>query len=910
MAEENSSEFQNNLKLNADQLKAFADALVTATREAGPKAEADRKAADAAKQAEAALKALNQQLRTSVVDYGKSLLTGGEGVGKFGGAVTGATDAVGNYVQNLSSKFGPLAIVLGGLIKVIGGVAAASLKQNDAIMKSYRDLAEMGSVSGSLEKLKDDLGKVGLTSEETEKFANMLKKSAPELAAFGGSVTAGKDKLIGIVQGMIGPNNQIERSMARLGYDAESMRDATASYVRNQTQLGLSQGKTQDQLRQGSVSYMTTLRELQELTGMSRDEAQKLIEQQQSDYRFAVFKAGLNDKERQRLEAGMAAYEKFNGKEAATDLMEQIVNAGDIVGEKSARASQSTMNQGYENIMDVMQGTKSVGKMIIDTGKAVDDNMKRVGTSYNIAGQALNSIAGSEELLLGSLKVRNMTEKDIEKTTKQNAASRNGRLDQNTKIEQEARALRISADRAVWEAGNLTVSMFERLTRVMFGFGKGLAKIIDKISPVILGKQTNLSASFRDVSDVQTEILEAEQEKRNIQEENNRARERILRLQEGSNQRSDTQVMIENKQKEIEALKIKLSTLTTEKEKKETTKEIEKKQKEIDHLQRLKDSSGSKNNASEKSIQTEKQKILENEKRIQAEDKKIQQLEKEKLKIEGTGENSKDGKLFPGIDTTGRNISALTGQKIGQESVEARSQAASELEPSAQGRATDILSKIKFKDKKEGTGGGDASTALLGMAEKIHELLPNTTFTALNDLYHKKNKPGSKHTIGKALDFTIDPPPESPEDAASIKEQLKDLGATRVRDEYFTDKNDETRGGHFHVEVARKGGAFKGPNSGYPVMLHGKNESVWPENKLKSALAEVQKSSIEDYKNKLLGEMGMNSSVSSTTASLSQSNTSGMDILTETMTEKYESMIGQLEDVNDNLKNLLRYAKA
>jgi hypothetical protein len=116
MAEENSREYQDNLKLNADQLKAFADALVTATREAGPKAEADKLAAAKAREAADALKTLNQQLRTSVMDYGKALFTGGEGVGKFGGAVTGATDGIGGFVQRL----GPLGFVIGGLIKIFG----------------------------------------------------------------------------------------------------------------------------------------------------------------------------------------------------------------------------------------------------------------------------------------------------------------------------------------------------------------------------------------------------------------------------------------------------------------------------------------------------------------------------------------------------------------------------------------------------------------------------------------------------------------------------------------------------------------------------------------------------------------------------------------------------------------------
>jgi hypothetical protein len=116
---------------------------------------------------------------------------------------------------------------------------------------------------------------------------------------------------------------------------------------------------------------------------------------------------------------------------------------------------------------------------------------------------------------------------------------------------------------------------------------------------------------------------------------------------------------------------------------------------------------------------------------------------------------------------------------------------------------------------------------------------------------------------------------------------------------------------HFEVPKAMEGGAFDGPNSGYPVELHGKNESVWPEEKLKATLAEVQKSSIEDYKKQLLGEMGMNSTSASTSASSTSSGDSdATNRMMEILTTKFDDMINQLETSNGTLRNLLTYAQA
>jgi len=98
-------------------------------------------------------------------------------------------------------------------------------------------------------------------------------------------------------------------------------------------------------------------------------------------------------------------------------------------------------------------------------------------------------------------------------------------------------------------------------------------------------------------------------------------------------------------------------------------------------------------------------------------------------------------------------------------------------------------------------------------------------------------KPGtSKHERGLAVDIQNYKDPKAV--AAMNKQGLRQT----VPDDPV----------HFEVPKAMEGGAFAGPNSGYPVELHGKNESVWPEEKLKATLAEVQKSSIEDYKKQLL----------------------------------------------------------
>jgi hypothetical protein len=143
-----------------------------------------------------------------------------------------------------------------------------------------------------------------------------------------------------------------------------------------------------------------------------------------------------------------------------------------------------------------------------------------------------------------------------------------------------------------------------------------------------------------------------------------------------------------------------------------------------------------------------------------------------------------------------------------------------------------------------------------------------------------------------------------------MKERLKDLGASIVRDEFFAEKEGGT-GGHFHLEVAREGGLFNGPKSGYPVELHGKNESVWPEPKLQGLLKDVEKSSIEKYKQELMDQMGLSDyNKSNQTAGSASSDPKQMEDLFNRMISRFDTLIA-LQDKSNNISDeLLTYTRA
>ena len=913
----------------ADHARALADAEKIVDEYAAAHKKAIDEEAAAAKKLKDALEATSLALGKSVVVFGKALVTGGEGTGKFAGAVDQAADAAGGMATAMLG-FGPLGIIVGGVIKAFGSLIGASLKQNDTLMKSYRELSEVGSVSGSLEKLQDDFNKVGLTTEDAAKFGAMLKKVSPDLAGFGGSVTAGKDKLIGVMQGLIGPNNQIELAMGRIGYGAEEMRDATSDYVSKQTRLGLAQGKTTEQLRNESVKYMVSLRELGELTGMSRDEAQKLMDEQQADARWALTLKRIEAEEgkdaAEKARNYMALYSSEFGKQSATDLMEQIANKGAIVGEASARAQQSSNGQAMENFRSVLSGAVQPIQGIIGTANAMDKNLKVLDATLMVAGKGVDSLTGGYQQIGGVLKNAGRTQEEVAARIAEDMKKSGGLLDSNLSAEQKARQFRIIADKTLTDVTGATVSAFEKLTAVVWGLGKSLSTFIDGLTGTgMFGmKATNWSETFRDLGDNASDMKSAAQEKASLLSEIERTTKEIADAEAaaaGSEKNAnDLKNQMREKEQLITDLQKDARKITDISLRKEAEAAIAREKLALRELNQQAFNASRSGKLDSSGITEEKKKILlDKQTKLLLEEEKIQKLEKEKLRLEfSTG--STPGSAESGSSGTAAAITSKSA--AGSPATRALSTGGPAGGHASEGGSSkdDIpkLSQISSKTGKSTAVNQKFAPAFQGLIDYLDK--EGYEINSLGGYVDRdvRGQPGVKsaHANGAAIDINPSTNPMGSQLVTDMPSNISDVAAKlglgwggnwkgRKDAMHFSAATNE--GGKLHK--AMDGGAFTGPNSGYPVELHGKKESVWPEPKLKKLLSEVQKSSIEDYKKELLADLNMKKS-SPEVGNASSSSDNGTNKMMEMLTAKFDDMINQFETANGTLSNLLTYAKA
>ena len=466
-----------------------------------------------AKEAKEALEAFGEELRnqigTSIMQTGKAMMSSEQGFGKFGSSITGVTDLVGGFAQ----KLGFAGFILGGFIKVIGEVAAASLKQNDDLMKSFRELSDIGAgASGGLEGLQKQLTQVGLAADEADKLAQVLKPVTHDLANFGGSVTEGRKRLVGLIGGIINHDSEMERSLSRLGYSTQDIREGAAAFVEQQVSLGRGQKLTDDQLRSGTENYMKTLKELQELSGMSRDEAQKALQAQAAEARmdryYNELEAQNRGDEAANLRTYFALYEKNFGKEAAAGVKQLMLTNGAITDDISAQAYQSTQGRALELARQAaIGGTAAINHSLHETGKAIDAQGNALRMVDRFSKDSVNSMTGNNEAQMGAIKLRGTAEAEVAKSIEENAKNNGKRVEDNIRAEQDQRAMRMMKENALMAAGDGVISMFTKLTHVGYEFGKGLASVIDFITKWTPGlTATHLRDTFRDTEDVKEDL--------------------------------------------------------------------------------------------------------------------------------------------------------------------------------------------------------------------------------------------------------------------------------------------------------------------------------------------------------------------------------------------------------------------
>jgi hypothetical protein len=216
-----------------------------------------------------------------------------QGLAELGGVLNSIGNVIGKTLNFALSSATPKVTdftdALSG-IPIIGPIIGAVGKAMQEQIEIFRELSSVGADFGSgINTMRTMAARAGLPLGV---FAKAITENSASLAQLGGSTTAGARIFTAVNKSLQGP---FQHGLARLGFSMEETAELTAGYLAIQTKLGRAQNMNQAQINEGTKEHLLQLDLLARVHGMSRKEAQKLLDQQAQDKRFKLFYAQLGE---------------------------------------------------------------------------------------------------------------------------------------------------------------------------------------------------------------------------------------------------------------------------------------------------------------------------------------------------------------------------------------------------------------------------------------------------------------------------------------------------------------------------------------------------------------------------------------------------------------------------------------
>ena len=344
-----------------------------------------------------------EDAKTGLQAFGKAGVQGAKDLGKGLGGLALNVGRGETSFKSLNSVVDIASNALSGMAKAIpyagealaAGIqatAAASkfmLEQMDNTTKAFNDLGRVGALT---EQGMSGLQKQFITSGLSfEVFKKQVGDNAQALARFGGMTGDGADafsKITGSLTELDKTGKDADNSLRRLGLSTEDIGAAAASFVTQQTRLGLAQGKSNAELAAGTKAYAIELDALQKVTGLSREAIQKQQDQALSEARFRANYDELisqgKEKEAKELMKLQTQYTALS-QEAGQGVRDLLSGAGTEASKKlmasTGGAAQDILSRVKEGSLSSSDAALELQAAMKKTADAARNNAKYVDKS-------------------------------------------------------------------------------------------------------------------------------------------------------------------------------------------------------------------------------------------------------------------------------------------------------------------------------------------------------------------------------------------------------------------------------------------------------------------------------------------------------------------------------------------------
>lgn len=314
----------------------------------------------------------------------------------------------------LDQVIGSVSSALRG-IPILGGALGATFemlgKQTQFSIKALSDLSQVGALgAGGIEGFKQQW-KSSQVSLNT--FTEYLKQNSVVLADMAGTVGKGAQQFSEFSQTIV--TSETGEKLRQLGVSTDELMEESQSYLKVQTLLGRTQGKSARDLSLSTGSYIEQLDQLARLTGMSRKQQEQLREESLRESRWAAHQSSVSAEIGQQFDNLNTILKTKGGDEIAKgfrDLSNGIVNT-----DEAKKLIQATGGRVFAVVDELHKGGNAIKIFNEQFKPAVAGNIDMLKSLASYG----NEYAGSYHDLLKLSNAATATEQELEQQAKESA---------------------------------------------------------------------------------------------------------------------------------------------------------------------------------------------------------------------------------------------------------------------------------------------------------------------------------------------------------------------------------------------------------------------------------------------------------------------------------------------------------
>lgn len=284
-------------------------------------------------------------------------------IGDLAGAAMKTVDNLFGFGKQLldgTAKASDLAEAFTALPLGIGKFAEAmafSTKYFEANLEAYKSISNSGAgLVGSLDTMKIAATRMGLSLQE---YGAMFNKNGDVMTRLGGSMSQGSKNLVNMNQSFM--QSDIGKNLLYLGYSYAELNDMIPNYIRatgDSIDITKDYNKEVARIQKASAQYGEDLDFLARMTGKSREEAQRQMQETMNEASFQMWLLKQPKAQQEAIREALARELAVGGKGLA-DLMKAKLTGFAGAFSKEGQAAAAIFGDGTRAMDDMIKVIKS-----------------------------------------------------------------------------------------------------------------------------------------------------------------------------------------------------------------------------------------------------------------------------------------------------------------------------------------------------------------------------------------------------------------------------------------------------------------------------------------------------------------------------------------------------------------------